>query len=433
MLLFTVVKIAQIQQQVNKSELFSRNALSNNELFHYLDSLVKGYSTKHIVELEKYRVDLDLPLNSAKQSLSANRPSEILENKDFHLVEDFNLIDFASFLDSVIKTISRQNQSNEEMRTLATKNIFRTHVNQQVSKRLGELFIEDHLDDNVYPLIDSLASSNIAIETTKLYDAMSDETREHFYIFDIDGTLKEAEMNCISHGVPNISNETKKNLVALNNKPNTKVIMLTSRCSAEIKDSNVPYQDMPVLTGYGKELLHGDKHEYLSGQELMPETEKMVCHVRTLLQSNGLEESDFTIRSDSGAMYILFNKNNFADKKLKAMKTLALVMENQEHWKMADPGIRYVFINDSRYNHDKGVTLEKVLVNENIGPKSNVYVLGDTSSDYKAMEALKRIDLPQGARKFNIAAGNQLDGKPAVTNKVSSYQAIEDLLSWLKV
>jgi hypothetical protein len=66
---------------------------------------------------------------------------------------------------------------------------------------------------------------------------------------------------------------------------------------------------------------------------------------------------------------------------------------------------------------------------------TNIYVLGDTSSDYKAMEALKEANLPEGAKTINIAVGNKLPKEkyPAVDEKINSHHALVDLLGWLAI
>jgi hypothetical protein len=109
--------------------------------------------------------------------------------------------------------------------------------------------------------------------------------------------------------------------------------------------------------------------------------------------------------------------------------------DNQNGWLLSDIGDKDIFINNSRFKYDKGFALKRLLEEQksNINENTNVYVLGDTSSDYKAMEALKEVNLPQGARKINIAVGEQLAGKPAVDVKLSSHHSVTDLLNWLAV
>jgi hypothetical protein len=351
-------------------------------------------------------------------------------------LQSLNLIDFASFLDTVIRNTAKQDPENQQLQDLASRNIFRTHINRKVFDELNTMFYDDHLGPWTNSYIESLADSQVGIETQSLFDTMSDTTRNHLYIFDIDETLKQEELNCLTHAVPNIDNQVREDLIKLSKKPGNTVLMLTSRCKEELQESNVPHEEIPVITGYGREVLNGNTHKILVGEELLADTNKFVQHLHTLLKNQGITEDQYLMRQYAGSIYIQFRENDFTQAKVQTMRALRVLMgDSSSDWSVADSGSRYIFFNNSRFNYDKGIALKKLLNEQsiNINTKTNIYVLGDTSSDYKAMEALKEVDLPEGAKKINIAVGKQLTGKPAVDIELKSYHSVADLLNWLAV
>ena len=341
-------------------------------------------------------------------------------------------MDFAGFLDTLIRTVKPD--STEDLASLASKNIFRTHVNRQMKTRLQDLFAQGDLKPWAMDYVDSLADSQISIETDELYDTMSDSNREHFYIFDIDGTLKENELNCLTHAVPNLTQQVRDDLIALNNRPNTHVLILTARAIDEIKESNIPYQEIPVITGHGREMIHGDRHEILFGEDLIPGTQKFVDQLDALMDNLGISKDQYLIRHYSGQAYLQFNENCFAATKTKVMKAMQVLMNNTPcGWSISDQGSRYIFFVNEGPEYDKGMAVKKIVEDytDKITAKTNIYVLGDAGSDYKAMEAMKTVDLPSGARSINIAIGDELAGQPAVDVERSSYHVVAELLNRL--
>jgi trehalose-6-phosphatase len=431
MLLSELVKIAKIQ------EIANQRSISNNELFRYLDKLVSLFVSAERNSFADERIDFQEPLRQAQESLLTDGSQANVNQVEIDLkkVQNLNLVDFASFLDLVIRNTAKQNQETNFI-TLASRNIFRTHINRQISAKLNTMFYQDHMKPSANAYIDSMADSQAGLETQNLFDTMLDTTRNHFYIFDIDGTLKQEESNCLTHAVPDIDKQVREDLIALSRKPGNTVCMLTARCKEQILQSNIPYIEIPVITGYGRELVNNGRNEVLVGSEFLAETNKLVNHLHTLLKNQGVSQDQYQITQYAGSVDIRFTQNNFTQPKGRMMRALRVLMgDNQNDWLLSDIGGRDIFINNSRFKYDKGFALKRLLEEQksNINENTNVYVLGDTSSDYKAMEALKEVNLPQGARKINIAVGEQLAGKPAVDVKLSSHHSVTDLLNWLAV
>ncbi len=434
------MKIAEVQKLVNRTEIVGQKRPTILEdLFAYLNTLVTQFHKAKQNIFDKTEIDFQEPLKIVANDLQINNLQPIVETEDFNLVRNLNLVDFATFLDIVIRTVAVKNSDLIKLTDLAAKNIFRTHINKQISDRLGKMFFEDHLEPWTNDYIDSLSSSEISLETQDLQKTMFDHERNHFYIFDIDGTLKEEESNCVSHVIPNIDDQVRKDLITLSQKPNTTVLILTSRPTDAIQESNLPYNIIPMITGAGRELINGNRHEVLVGDALMSETEKFVNHLHTLLKNLNISRDKYLIRQYAGSLYIQFIENNFTKAKVTAMKALEVLMANSlSGWSIENSDSKYIYFKNSQFQYDKGMALKEILTNyrDQINDKTNIYVLGDTSSDYTAMKALKEADLPNGVRKVNIAVGKELtDTKkyPHVDKRLSSYHAVADLLNWLAV
>ncbi len=438
------MRIAEIQKLTNQSRIVTRHEqLSHEELFAYLNALVTKFETAKRNMFNDETIDFQEPLKSATSDLCVtSTTSDITESThagaDFNLLTNFNLVDFAAFLDTVIKTVANKATSSTTIANLAARNIFRTHINQQISNRLKQMFLEDHLQPWTTNYIDSLSNSQIGLEAQELYDTMSDPRREHFYIFDIDGTLKQAEPNCSTHAVPNITDQVKLDLINLSRRPNTKVLMLTSRSVEEVQESNVPHKEIPVITGCGLEVINGERI-VLVENKLAEETRKFTEHLYSLLDNLNIDRTSYSVRQYMGSIYIHFIENNFTAEKLNVMKVLKILMpDSASDWSFDDRGSRFIYFNNSKFKHDKDAALRQILREHKstINERTNIYILGDADSDYKAMEALKRASLPEGARAINIAIGDKLADKnkyPAVDDRLSSHHVVSDLLNLLSV
>lgn len=423
------MKIAKI------SKIADAHSISRQDLFPYLDAVVQSFITDSRNLIADQQIDFLEPLNQVAASLGASRDQEQPSKVEFnHDQLTLNLIDFASFLDTVIRNTAKQNPEDVQLQDLASRNIFRTHINRQVSKQLSDMFFADHLDSRTTDLIDSLSDLQSGLEAQTLFDTMSDASRQHIYIFDIDGVLKQVEENCLTHVVPNLDPQVREDLISLSKQQGNTVLMLTTRTSEAILESNIPHEEIPVITGDGRELINGTRREILVGGELIDETLKFVDHLHTLLSNLGVGENKYLIRRYSGDVQICFIDNSYTQAKSLAMKALrALMQDHSKGWSMNENGSRYISFNKFKCN--KAMALKKIIEAQEarINANTNIYVLGDTGSDYKAMEALKEIDLPVGAQAINIAVGNQLKGEPAVDVELSSHHAVADLLSWLAV
>lgn len=436
------MQIAQIQKLANKSQVVNqKEPIVLEKFFAYLNSLITSFQSANRNFFGEMEIDFQEPLKVVANDLQLEYKIESkTETADSNLVRNLNVIDFGGFLDTVIRTVAMKNSNLSNLKDLAAKNIFRTHINKPVLEKLQSMFFKNNLKPETRKYSDSLSSSQIAVEVENLQRLMSDPQRNHFYIFDIDGTLKHNEENCLTHDVPNISNRVRSDLIALTKKPNTKVLILTSRGIEEIRESNIPYKQIPVIGGYGREAIHGKEQRFLVGHELIKETGKFTKHLHRLLKSFGIKEKEYVLRQYAGSISIQFKKSNFSSAKVSVMRELELLMQNKPRgWSVIDIGNKTIFFANEKFEYHKGMAMEKILeehkseINEN----TNIYVLGDTSSDYKAMQVLKEAEseLPIGTKTINIAVGDKLPkGKyPAVDEKISSHHALVDLLGWLAV
>ncbi len=436
------MRIAQIQKLVNKSQ-FARSTtpVGTEDLFAYLNSLILGFQSAKQNFFGEMEIDFQEPLKTvANTSQLKYDPGSKTETEDFNLVRNLNVIDFAGFLDTLIRTVAIKNPDVSNLRDLAAKNIFRTHINKPVLEKSQSMFFEDKLEAWTKTYRHSLSSLQIALEIQNLQQLMSDPSRNHFYIFDIDGTLKHNEEGCLDHAVPNIGNEVREDLIALSKKPNTKVLILTSRTVEEICESNIPYKQIPAIAGYGRESIHGNERRFLQDCEFIDETKEFAKHLQTfLLKTFNLEEGrEYLLRQYAGSISIQFRENVFSSTKVSVMRELELLMQNNpKGWSVIDNGNKTIFLAHKESKCHKGIGLKQILEeNKNeINENTNIYVLGDTSSDYEAMKALKEADLPQGVNRINIAVGEKLPkGKyPDVDEKIKSHHALVDLLGWLAI
>jgi hypothetical protein len=277
------VQIAQIQKLANKSQLVNqKEPIVPKDLFAYLNTLITSFKSARRNFFGETEIDFQEPLKVVANDLQLEYKIESkTETADSNLVRNLNVIDFGGFLDTVIRTVAIKTSDNLKLRDLAAKNIFRTHVNKPVLEKLQSMFFKDQIEAWSKNYSHSLSSSQIALDVQDLQQLMSDSSRNHFYIFDIDGTLKHNEENCLHHAVPNISNKVREDLIALSKKPNTKVLILTSRAVEEICESNIPYDHIPTIAGYGREAIHAHERRFLQDHEFIEETNKLAKNLKS--------------------------------------------------------------------------------------------------------------------------------------------------------
>lgn len=412
--------------------------LSLKVLFKHLNSLITQFNSLKKSSFNKEVIDFGQALNSAAQELSIEIDSSEDHNitTNFKEIKDLNLISFAIYLDNLIRTTANQNPDSQELQNLAAKNIFTAFINKKVLPKVANSFFGHQINYNDLATIISSRDLEDISTIQSLSKEMTDPSRKHFYIFDIDGTLRDNEVNCKSFLTPNLDIRVIDDLIRLNNKSHNRLLLLTARHQKQIKRSNIRDTGINVVTDQGISLAEQD-------EKFRTETKNLADNL-TLLLNRLIGEHKFEISPYTGWISIEFSNNNYAHEKTEVLEVLkALMKANTNDWSVSgdySSNGQFIILHKNTFNYGKGEASEKIITDSlnstdpknKIDENTNIYVIGDTSGDYRAMEKIKEMKLPDGVKTFSIAVGDQLNDRnkySAVDHRLSNHRAVAKLLN----
>ncbi len=250
-----------------------------------------------------------------------------------------------------------------------------------------------------------------------------DTEKKFFLIFDVDGTLRPDEVTALDHRYPRINPETAKQLQKLNAHPKVEIVILTARSYVDLFRSNIP-KNITKYCGFGKQIIQNDvlryaREEFQKGYD---ETVFFIDIIKDIIGPKLCEDIDFLITPGDFALY--FEADKYQEQKERIMRILEIMFMHSLRWTILDFGKELVF-KDAKYPYDKGNAAWDILEQINLNDLTHVFLFGDSSADYKAMDALRKYQKTYPNKRLkvsNISVGPLIGNKESVDVNFSSYK-----------
>ena len=265
----------------------------------------------------------------------------------------------------------------------------------------------------------------------ELQTALSDATKRHLVILDIDNTLRNDVLVDNRNVYPDIHEPLREKLLELNQKPNTDIVFLTGRDKAEIDQSNLAGTELNLWASYGaqhfKEGLELSERVEQDRDSLFPEAAMI-----GKLDAANIPRAAYRMVTDPEKVYIFIKQPDLNPVRKQILDVFKGF--NEKDWSMLNSNNRYLtFKRDKDKATNKGAAIPAILKKMSIGKGNaqdlNVYMFGDSNPDLNAMQALEKELGDSDADIYNCSVGWSIPKQEGSNfHRLASHESVNKLL-----
>jgi len=298
------------------------------------------------------------------------------------------LIPLFSYLDKLLEKV---NSTGSQVKTFL--NNLKEKTLEIFARKFSKISSDTEMKE-LYQLTQELHLSNEESETYSLLKRLESDKNKKVLIFDIDGTIRDAEFGSEGHMTPNIDPALIEAFKKLKAKKDFEIYFVTTRSLKEVQRSNIPYNFITTFCENGNKKLFGDQiqeQEIDVHPSLSQETQEMDNAIQKYLKTNYPKiETDFiTIK---GSICFGIKGADYTQGLKDISRDLNLISSKNPNWECWNSG-RFIGLRHKDFVSEKYSALTHILESKDLQDQKrrSFYIFGDTNAEVEASSGLKNL------------------------------------------